>query len=418
MGGMTNTILHIDINSYFATMLQQENPYLRGKPLGVVKDVGRTCIIASSKEAKKFGVGTGSLLKDARLVCPQIITLPATFGRYLDATKRLYQVFRQVAPEVTVYSLDEAFIDITDCRQHLYPDPQALGRQIQAMIKQELGEWVTCNVGISHNRLLAKMASEINGNNSVSVINEQNLDAVLASVDFRKVCGIGYRLEKKLHSWGITNPYLIRFHTETELASLVGPFWAGELLKIAYGKEPHHLELLDQPRKHMASVGRSITGYKLVDDEPTIQRVLYNLTEEVTHKARQMGLAGRHIGVYLYGGHTDHRSWYAHRTLQYHTQQSTEMFEVLYHQLYQAWNRDFPVIKFGVRLGQLHPVDQLTPSLLPAWQRRQRLSQAQDAVAQKYGLFTLRSGLLLRQPIVRPEVTGFLGDKEYQLGWT
>ncbi|MCD8526685.1 hypothetical protein LRY65_00525, partial [Candidatus Woesebacteria bacterium] len=81
--------MHVDINSYFATLLQQENPALRGRPVGILKDVGRTCVIAASKEAKKLGVGTGTSAYEAKRLAPEIVFLPAEFARYLDATKRL-----------------------------------------------------------------------------------------------------------------------------------------------------------------------------------------------------------------------------------------------------------------------------------------------------------------------------------------
>ncbi|MCA9330735.1 hypothetical protein KC957_01700, partial [Candidatus Saccharibacteria bacterium] len=139
---MTKTFLHVDINSYFATILQQENPLLRGKPVGVVKDAGRTVLIATSKEAKQYGVGTGSYVADGQKRCPTLAVLPAEFDRYLAATKQLYQIFNQVAPTVQIYSLDEAFIDISDCRRYLYPDTEQLARHIKQLIRTSLGDWV------------------------------------------------------------------------------------------------------------------------------------------------------------------------------------------------------------------------------------------------------------------------------------
>src|SRR3989344_6340738 len=135
----SKTLLHLDMNSYFATLLQQENPNLRGKPIGIVKDIGRTCLIAVSKEAKKFGIKTGCLLADAKALCPDIMCLKAEFDRYLDATKRLKKIFTQVTPDLFIYSLDEAFLDITDCQTYLYPDPMKLAHQLQDTVKQELG---------------------------------------------------------------------------------------------------------------------------------------------------------------------------------------------------------------------------------------------------------------------------------------
>lgn len=411
------TILHVDINSYFATLLQQENPFLRGKPIGIVKEAGRTIFIAASKEAKTFGVKTGCHIKEAKALCPQIQAIPTSFTRYLDATKRLQKVFTRLAPQVHLFSLDEAFIDLTDCRRYFHPDPHHFARTIHEQIKAELGEWVTCTVGISHTRLLAKIASEISPPDSTFEITPDSADAILASVKFQDVCGVGYRLEKKLKSLGITNPYLIRFSSTQELQRAVGPYWAIELQKISHGQDPHFLATHDRPQPHMKSIGRSITGWRLANSETEIQRVIYNLSEEVIHKVRRLDLAGRQPYLKLYG---QDQSWHAYLTLKHHIRHTSELFQILYHQLYRSWRRTFPVIKFAVRLGLLEPMTQVTPSLLPDWQQQEKLSAATDAITQKFGLFAIRSGLMTDKNIlIRPEVTGWLGDKEYQLSdWT
>lgn len=426
MGGVTQrskTVLHIDMNSYFATLLQQENPHLRGKPVGVLKDVGRTCLIAASKEAKRYGVKTGWLLRDAKKVCPDIICVPASFRRYLDATKRLEQIFHSLSPDVYIYSLDEAFVDVTECLHYLYPDALSVARIVRQKIFRELGSWVTCSIGIAQNRFLAKMASETTAADSILAITEHNRDSILASTPFDQVCGIGLRLSKKLHTLGITVPYQIRFYTEEDLVKVVGPFWAKELLTMAYGEEPHLLRQIDRPATRMKSVGRSITGYRLYNDVEETKVILMNLIEEVMHKVRVMGLAGRYVWVKLYGsprsqqiindGGAGHdRSWKAHQTTKYPICDERQMFEIISQLLTSFWRRRFPIIKFAVRLGLL----EVAPlPLLAEDQRRARVASAIDSMNAKYGLFTVRSGRLLKHDLIKPEVTGFLGDRLYQL---
>lgn len=409
---MAGRIVHVDINSYFATLLQQENPKLRGIPVGVQKSVGRTILIATSKEAKQHGIKTGCSIYEARRLYPQIKTVAAEFDRYLDCTRRLKRLFDSLAPDVFIFSLDEAFIDLTHC-QRLYPDPAAFGREVQQKIKAELGEWVTCNVGISYNRLLAKMASEISPPDSIFEITEHNRDAILARVGFKDVCGIGHGLEKKLRRLGIDHPYAINFWTEEELLPTFGPFWTPELKRIARGEDSHGLALTQNAswtRKPMKSVGRTITGYKLANDETHIRQVLYNLTEEVIYKVRKMDMAGRHIGVGLWG---EDQSWYGHRTLKFYVRHTNEMFDLIYGELYKSWQRSFKVIKFGVFLSDLKVMSEVPVSLLPEWHRQERVSKAIDAMTEKYGLFTVKPAALLNFKMIRPEVTGYLGDRKY-----
>lgn len=411
-------MLLVDINSYFATLLQQENPRLRGKPVVIVKDLGRTCVIAASKEAKKLGIKTGSNAAAARQLTPDLVEMKAEFDLYLSATQKLANLFQQVSPQVDVYSLDEAFIDISRCGR-LYSDAHQLGRDIQQKIKTVLGSWVTANVGIGPNRLLAKMAAEISPKGSVFEINEDNKDAVLADVEFDDVCGIGWRLARKLARLNIYHPYQIRFYSQQDLEFLFGPFWSRELLKIAYGQEPHHLQLLDSYQdgcRPMKSVSRSITLWDLVDDLQVIKRVLYNLTREVIYKVRKMKLAGRHVSVGLFG--SDHFTWHNHKTYQEFVDRTPQMFELVWQHLAAGWQQDFKPIKFRVSLGLLKSINRITPSLLPDQQKQEAVESAINEIDERYGLFTVRSGLLCeKDKLIQPEVTGYLGDQDYQFNF-
>lgn len=404
-------ILHVDINSYFATLLQQENPHLRGKPVGIIKDVGRTCIIAASKEAKKVGIKTGANSREAKIKAPDLILLPAQFDRYLDATKRLQKIFQSLSPKVYIYSLDEAFVDLSDCQKYLYQNQETLATILQQKIAQELGEWVTCNIGLGPNYLTAKLASNLAPKGSILTITPDNLDLLLAEAPFSEVCGVGLRLEAKLARLGVTTPYQIRFYSVTDLEPHFGPFWSRELLKIAYGEETHAFNLLEKPNTQMKSVGRSITGYQLYDDEREIRAIIYNLISEVVYKVRKMNLAGREVNIFLSG---EGQFWSERLTVKHPINHEAEMFDLLYRRLYQSWQRHFKIIRFAVRLSLLEPMGQ--NSLLPAWQKQEQVHRAFDKINQKYGLFTLRSGALLNQPIIKPEVTGFLGDRIFQLG--
>ncbi len=411
-------MLLIDINSYFATLLQQENPQLRGKPVVVVKDLGRTCVIAASKEAKKLGIRTGSNVIAARQLASDLVEMKAEFDLYLSATQKLAELFKQISPQVDVYSLDEAFIDISSCGR-LYPDPYQLGRDIQQKITNVLGSWVTANVGIGPNRLLAKMAAEISPKGSVFEINENNMDAVLATVDFDDVCGIGWRLAHKLARLNVYHPYQIRFYSQQDLEPLFGPFWSRELLKIAYGQEPHHLQLLDNYQDHcrpMKSVSRSITLWDLVDNRQVIKRVLYNLTREVIYKVRKMGLAGRYVSLSFSG--SQNLGWSNHKTYQEFINRTPQMFELVWKHLAAGWQQDFKPIKFRVSLGLLKSTKNITPSLLPSRQKQEAVESAVSEIDECYGLFTIRSGLLWeKDKLIQPEVTGYLGDQDYQFNF-
>lgn len=404
--------LHIDLNAYFATLLQQENPALRGRPVGVLKDVGRSCVIAASKEAKALGVLTGSSKFDARALAPDIIFVPASWTLSLASTKRLYALLQNAVPTVELFSLDEAFLDLRDCEQ-LYPDPVLLAQRLQHDVKEELGEWVTCNVGLAHNRFLAKLTGERSPKGSVTIVDENNKDALLAAAEFKDVCGIGHRLERRLRLLGVNHPWGINLLDDDTLLKEFGPHWAVELRKMGAGEEPEflarHHQRTEQPMK---SVGRSITGYKLCSDEKEIRRIIRNLIEEVSVKARAQNLAGREVWVALYGRD---QYWSDHVLLGTHINRPADIYERL-GELLNKRDELFPVIKFAVRLGRLESVEKLPLSILPSHQKSENIALACDKIIERYGLFAVRPATLLDpRAIIKPEVTGFLGDQQFQL---
>lgn len=403
---------HVDINSYFATMMQQENPHLRGKPVGILKSAGRTCIIAASNEAKTYGVKTGCRVSEAKQLCPGIILVPALFDLYLSATHLLRDVLLSLTPNPEIFSLDEAFLPLESCSS-LYPNPHTFGSLVQQRIQQALGSWVRCNVGIASTRFLAKMAGEVSPKNSVRIILKQNELSLLASTPFKDVCGIGFRLEKRLLASGITSLAHIPFFTHEELVEILGPFWAVEIKRMSMGIDPLFLTRIT-PNKPMQCVSRTITGYGLCNDEDVIRRTLLNLTTEVIMKIRTMKLAGRRISVFL-EGRTER--WSKHITTQTPICHTKEMFEYIYNNMYISSQRNFPVIRFGVSLSLLEK-QRAQLHLLQEWNKQEKIEQAIEDVTQKHGLFSLRPATLLHQDvIIRPEVTGYLGDKQF-LGLT
>lgn len=407
---MSEIWLHIDLNSYFATLIQQEVPYLRGKPLGIVKDTGRSCLIATSKEAKALGIKTGCRLADAQRIYPQIAIVPAAFTHYLSATFIFHEVLKSLAPDIHIFSLDEAFIYFTPLSQH-YDSPLVFAKVTQQKIKAALGEWVTCSIGISYNKFLAKMAGEVSGTDEIFEVSTTTKDALLASTTFKDVCGIGYRLGKKLENLGITTPYAIHFLSDLELEKNFGSYWKHQLRKMSIGDEPSFMSR-EAKVEYMQSVGRSITCFKRPWQTPQqIKSVLYNLTSDVAHKARAMQLAGRVIGVGLYGRE---KRWHSHQTVTTPLRHVDELFSLVATQLQSFLQKPYPVIKCRVSFALLNPHDAQQDSLLPAWQKRESLEQAVWQINDKFGTHTVRPAILFRRSsLLQPEITGFFGDKKF-----
>ncbi|MBU2052154.1 DNA polymerase IV, partial [Patescibacteria group bacterium] len=288
-------IIHADLNSFFASVEQQADPALRGQPVGILKAKGRTCVIAASDEAKSFGVKTGTNVYEARALCPQIILIPADFPKYEVTTQKFIRLTAEFSDRVEVFSLDEVFLDITDTAWW-FGGPVSLAKKLQLRVKQELGEAVGCSIGIAGNKLMAKMASGLAPRRGILEVTEANKQKLLARAPFTEVCGIGYRLTKRLHALGINSLPQISATPDSILLANFGPFWGRQLKRMSRGEDDSPVVTNDQLRQ-AKSVSRTYTLYQDTNDQAKIKALLRNLVEEAAWKLRQMGLVGRQFGL-------------------------------------------------------------------------------------------------------------------------
>ena len=413
-------ILHADLNSFFAMAEQQTNPKLRGRPVGVVKAKGRTCIIAASYEAKKYGVTTGSRVFDAQKLCPQIILVPADFAKYEAMSLRFIKICADYSPLCEVFSLDECFVDVTETEK-FWGNAFNIALEIKDRLRREVGEWMTCSVGISHNRLLAKLGSNQIKLDGLFWITEDNLFKVLDKCKLTDVCGLGYRLCSRLAKLGIDNFPALRACTLSFLYDNFGPFWSYHLFNLARGVD--NTPVLAYTNLEQAkSVGRTYTTHKVLNSRQDVYKIARNLAEEAAFKARTMALAGRYVGFCLRtsarswsGPKDDERieSWYGHRTLKNYISSGKELFDIC-KIISDNWVFN-KIIFCGVTLGMLTKKDFLPIPLFEEARRQNKLVEKVDEVNNKYGDYTLFPAQLLGMPIIRPEVTGYFGDKKFRL---
>jgi len=406
---MDSIILHVDLNSFFASVAQQNQPFLRGKPVGIIKAIGRTCVIANSDEAKKFGVKTGMSLSEVKTLCPQIILVPADFSQYAEITKKFIKLMDNYSDQVEVFSLDEVFLDVT-YTAHLFGGPLLLAYDLQARLKQKLGVWMNCSVGIAKNKFLAKLASGMAPKKSVYVVTAANQPELLAKAPFAEVCGIGFRLTQRLKTMGINSLPQILAAPDSVLQAEFGPFWAFELKRLARGEDNSSLITQDQ-LPDAKSVSRTYTLFKNTRDPIIIKALIRNLVEEACFKLRKMGLVGRQFGLSLRG---DNFSQSEYVTRKAFTDNNQQIFNQLY-TIYNRWHWPHSVRFAGVWVSLLTRKKYLPLPLFSADQKQERILQTMDQINQTYGDYTIYPATLINQTIIRPEINGFMGDKKFQL---
>ncbi len=421
--GPQRTILHVDLNSFFATAEQQTNPSLRGKAVGVIKARGRTCIIAASVEAKKFGVSTGSWVYDARKLCRQIILVPADFAKYAKMTYRFIDICQTYSPKCEVFSLDECFIDVTET-EFIWKNVFNIAYEIKDRLRKEVGDYMTCSIGISHNRLLAKLASSQIKPDGLFWITDDNRLEVLDRSQLMDVCGLGRGLYKHLASLGVDSFPKLRAESMQFLQKHFGPHWAVHLYNIARGIDTSEVGSIENI-PDAKSVGRTYTTHRNLYRKEEVWRLARNLCEETAAKARKMYLAGRYVGFSLRGGEV---TMDGHLTLKNYIDDGRILFDLclaiskdwpFFYQglrLFDSAQDLRPYVRFcGVTLGMLSKSEYLPPPLFVADRRRVNLIKTIDKVNGKYGDYTIYPGQLLGTSLIMPEVNGFFGDRKYRL---
>lgn len=410
---INRTIIHVDLNSFFATAEQQANPRLRGKPVAIIKTLGRTCVITASVEAKKFGVKTGTDVFEAKKLCPQIILVPADFDKYADITYRFVNICSSYSPVCEVFSLDECFVDVTKT-ERLLGGVLTIAFDIKRRLREDIGDWMTCSVGISHNRLLAKLAAAQIKPDGLFLITEANMIEILDKLSLMDVCGLGWALERHLRMLGIDSFPKLRAKSMEFLHKHFGPYWSVHLYKLCRGIDDSPVVPLTQI-PDAKSVGRTYTTHRNLYKKAEILKLIRNLCEEAATKARRMQLAGRYVGIMLRGGE---ESRYGHRTLKNYIDDGRRLFDIC-----QGISSDWPFgeaadsyVRFcGVTLGMLTKRDFLPTSLFSWDRRRADLILSVDRVNSRFGDYTIFPGQLLGMPIIRPEVNGYFGDRRYRL---
>lgn len=222
-------VLFIDMNSFFASCEQQTNYWLRGRPVAVCVYTGKYgCIIAPSIEAKKKGIKLGLRLNEAMKLCPDLVPLETNPDKYRTFHVRIMKILKRYSEEVIPKSIDEAIVDLTNY-ENIYPDVIEVAQQIKKDIREEVGDYLKCSIGIAPNAFLAKLASDIQKPDGLTVIHPENIDSVLKKLELTDLPGIAKGMKERLNKVGIYTPYDLRHSTLEKLKaackSIVGLHW-------------------------------------------------------------------------------------------------------------------------------------------------------------------------------------------------
>src|ERR1039457_1306252 len=380
-------VIHLDLSAFFASVEQQANPELRGKPIAVVGGHGRTVITTASYEARKYGVKTGMAIWEGKSKCKDLIIVVGDNRKYTHTSTKIIEMMRDYTPLVEVFSIDEAWLDVTHSLG-IFGSAERIAFLLKARIKPSFG--ITCSIGIAPNKLLAKLASEMKKPDGLTVIRPEDVARVLETMPIKELCGIGKKMERHLNMLSINTCGELGRYDEALLTKKFGIM--GRVYKqMGQGIDNSPVVPAEEDDK-VKSVGHSMTLRQDVSARQDILKYLLQLSEMVGRRARRYGIAGKTVSLYV--RFADYFSSFGKQdTLSNYINQSDDIYRAAISILNTAEIIQ-PVRLLGIKLSNLQYHCQQLP-LLPDERRKALMVGAMDAVNNKHGDFCVTFGSLL-----------------------
>jgi DNA polymerase-4 len=376
-------IMHIDLNSCFASVEQQARPLLRGRPVGVTnRNTPYTCVVAASYEAKARGIKVGMRFADARLLVPDLIMVESDPPKYHHVYQILVGIMRSYSPNVTMKSIDEGIIDFTSTMGSVNKRSlEDIGYEIKKRLADGVGCWMRCNIGVAPNRFLAKLAAGLHKPDGLNIIDYTNLRKTLAELKLTDLNGIAERNQARLNAYGIMTPLQFLDAPSEVLKrrvfkSVCGEDWYQRLR----GWE------VDDHEWATKTVGRQYVLDELKPSDESVRARLAYLCETTAVKLRYKGLSAR--GIFVYAKYSSGDYWYSRKMFKssFFTNAGVYRRATL---LFNQRPRDSYEREIGVSCYQLSPSTMNQMSLLEEVNREVWLTEAVDRINKDFGEFTI-----------------------------
>jgi DNA polymerase-4 len=386
-------ILHIDMDAFFASIEQQINPYLRGKPVvvGSRDKKYHTVVAAASYEAKAYGITSGMPSREAFKICPHAEFVACDSARYTHVSRGIFDLLQEFSPFVDHATIDEFDLDIRGL-EHIFGPPLELGKTIKKRIREAFG--LSCSIGIAPTWILAKLGTKIRKPDGLILINEDNLDALVQGLTVDKICGIGPAMTTHLAGLGILTCDQLKTTPENMLTDNFGLTIGRWLYLILRPNEElslpqNHPPIFVAESQRPKSIGHSYTLPTETHDRKIVFSWLRMLSEMVAQRARKCRCQGKTIGLWI---NSRNESFVRQKTFSIPTNDGWEIFVRSEAILGQKKGIFRPVRALGITLSSL--VFDEAPPLLFEQKRREALLIAQDKINAKYGDWTISPAVL------------------------
>ena len=394
MDGKERVILHSDLNNFFASVEIALNPALAGKPLIVCGDPKERhgIVLAKNEEAKKYGIKTAETVYSALKKCPNLERVPSHYSEYKRYSRMVREIYERYTEKIEECSIDECSLDMTESVA-LFGDGNEIAEQIRKAVREELG--VTVSIGVSFNKVFAKLASELKKPDAVSVITKENYKQIVYPLPVNEMLFVGGATEKTLTSYGIKTIGDLAETEEDLLVRLLGK--RGRQLRIFARGEDNEPVKWQKTKEDLKSIGNSTTLSKDITSREEIKRWFYALSESVAGRQREADV-GRANTVHIVVRDENLRD-FTWQTKIPPTTLCGDIAKTAYALFCQHYPLGAKVRMLGVTVsGFDYHIEQMTIGEVTGkkdYEKRERAENAVAKIREKYGYATLQRGIVL-----------------------
>lgn len=383
------TIIHCDLDAFYAAVEQRDNPVLRGRPVIVGgRPDSRGVVATCSYEARRFGVKSAMPLAQARRLCPEAVFLPVDIKRYAEASRQVFEIFSRFTPDIEPLSIDEAFLDVTGSLT-IFGSAERMAQDIKRIVQAEVG--LIISTGISYNKFLAKLATDLCKPDGMKTIRREEAVGVLSPLPVSRLWGVGARTQQSLKRLGIetigdlanTPPEVLEKHLGQS-----GPFF----WELAHGIDRRRVET----EREMKSIGREITFDQDIDDPDLLEGYLLQFSHLLGRRLRRARMEARTVTIKI--RYQDFKTINRSKSLSEYTANSTVLYETA-SLLFRQLSRDRRKIRLiGVSVSNLRSLETLQQGSLFAEDATSRSEEVLDRINERFGENTVIKANLLPPP--------------------
>ena len=387
-------ILHVDMDAFYASVEQRDDPSLRGRPVIVGGTGGRGVVAAASYEVRRFGVHSAMPVREALRRCPDAICVPPRIGHYAAVSEQIFAVFHEFTPLVQGLSLDEAFLDITASTRAL-GDAEHIAREIRRLVRARTE--LTASVGAAPNKLVAKIASDFGKPDGLVIVRPDEVRSLLDPMPIRRLFGLGAKTAPKVETLGIRTLGELRQASPARLRPIFGRY-TERVQQRAAGNDNRPV-VPDRDEKQISAEETFDTD---IADHARLRAEIVRLADKACARLRARQLSAGCVTVKIRRG--DFTTYTRQRRFEPPTQE-TRVITSLATALLDAWLASQPrsaLRLLGVGVSELAPATQLELFTAPQTARNRELDAAVDRIRERFGKVALTRASSLEQPAAPP----------------